>query len=92
MSVVAPTALFAIFNMIPDKQPVYVHALLFVSVYWVLAKVMGLVLTKADLIVPTILFMALSPRGHVITNTVLVRTAMFAVIFILLRKLFPKYY
>jgi hypothetical protein len=45
----------------PLKCPSIFHALVFFLVYSLVAKAMGLVLTKTDLIVTTTLFLALSP-------------------------------
>ena len=44
-----------------DQMSVLVHALVFLIVYSLIAKAMGLVLTKADLIVTATLFVILSP-------------------------------
>ena len=84
-----------------DATSVYFHALVFLIVYKLLAKQMGLVLTKTDLIVTTALFVALSPgmllslprgRGPTGPAQVLAHTLVFAVVFAFLRKQFPSYY
>ena len=81
-------------------QSVLFHALVFLILYRLIAKKMGLVLTQADLIVTTALFIALSP-GMLLTlpggkgtnpTAVLIHSLVFAVVFALLRKQFPLYY
>lgn len=44
-----------------SMQSVLFHALVFLIVYKLVARSMGLVLKRADLVVPTILFIILSP-------------------------------
>ena len=106
MSLVIPSALFVLLSpgllvqlpkslgptMRTSSQSVLVHSLVFMASYWAIAKAMGLVLTKADLIVPTLLFLMLSPHYTTDFNTIIVRALAFAVIFALLRKVFPQYY
>jgi hypothetical protein len=72
-----------------------------------IAKAMGLVLTRTDLIVTTVLFLTLSPgmlltlppgskgvfmSGQTSQASALVHTLVFAIVFALLRKQFPKFY
>jgi hypothetical protein len=106
MSLVIPTALFVLLSpgllvqlpgslrptMRTSSQSVLIHTLVFMATYWFIAKAMGLALTKADLVVPTILFLLLSPHYTTNFNTVILRAVAFAVIFALLRKVFPQYY
>ncbi len=106
MSLVIPTALFVLLSpgllvqlpgslrptMRTSSQSVLIHTLVFMATYWFIAKAMGLALTKADLVVPTILFLLLSPHYTTNFNTVILRAVVFAVIFALLRKVFPQYY
>jgi hypothetical protein len=83
------------------------HALVFFLVYSLVAKVMGLVLTKTDLIVTTALFLALSPgllltippgsgglirSGQTSVAAALTHSVVFAVVFALLRRQFPQFY
>jgi hypothetical protein len=84
-----------------DARSVYFHALVFLIVYKLLAGKMGLVLTKTDLMVTTLLFVVLSPGmlvslpsggGATGQAKVLVHTVVFALIFALLRKQFPSFY
>ena len=86
MSLVITSALFALLSFTPNSNKI-INSLLFIVTYWTIAKAMGIILTRADLIVPMVLFLALSP-GLSNTNTVLIRTLLFA----LLRKFFPQYY
>ena len=86
---------------------VFFHALVFFLVYSLIAKAMGLVLTRNDLIVSTALFLMLSPgllltlppgsggvlrSGQTSLNAVLVHSVVFAVVFALLRRQFPQFY
>jgi hypothetical protein len=86
---------------------VLLNALILVALYWAIARVLGLTLTKADLIVPAVLFVLLSP-GLLLTlppgsggvfmsretsvNAIVVHAIVFTVIFAGLRKAFPKVY
>lgn len=95
-------------TMETSGSSVMFHALVFMLAYRILAsKIFGLVLTSADLIVPTALFMALSPgmlltlpasskgpfiSGQTSVAAILTHALVFAVIFALLRKNFPQYY
>ena len=89
------------------RTAVLFHALVFFLVYSLIAKAMGLVLTRTDLIVTTVLFLALSPgmlltlppgskgvymSGQTSPASAIVHTVVFALVFALLRKQFPKYY
>lgn len=95
-------------TMETSRYSVMFHALVFMLAYRILAsKIFGLVLTPADLIVPTVLFMVLSPgmlltlppsskgpfvSGQTSVAAILTHALVFAVIFALLRKNFPQYY
>ena len=83
------------------------HALVFFLEYSLIAKAMGLVLTKTDLIVTTGLFLALSPgllltippgsggvlrSGQTSVQAALTHAVVFAVVFALLRRQFPQFY
>ena len=48
-------------NQQTNRNAIFFHALVFFIVYSLIAKAMGLVLTKTDLIVSTTLFLVLSP-------------------------------
>ena len=91
-------------NMSTDRLSVFFHGLVFFLVYSLIAKAMGLVLTQNDLLVTTTLFMVLSPgmlltippgkfmSGKTSQSAILVHTIVFALVFALLRKQFPKFY
>ena len=94
-------------NGLTGRTAVMFHALVFFLVYSLIAKAMGLVLTRTDLVVTTVLFLALSPgmlltlppgskgvfmSGQTSPESALVHTIVFALVFALLRKQFPKYY
>ena len=94
-------------NGLTGRTAVLFHALVFFLVYSLIAKAMGLVLTRTDLVVTTVLFLALSPgmlltlppgskgvfmSGQTSPASALVHTVVFALVFALLRKQFPQYY
>jgi hypothetical protein len=90
-----------------NQMAIFFHALVFFLVYSLVAKAMGLVLTKTDLIVTTTLFLALSPgllltippgsggllrSGQTSLPAALTHAIVFAVVFALLRRQFPQFY
>ena len=90
-----------------EKLVVFFHALVFFLVYSLIAKMMGLVLTKTDLLVTTSLFIALSPgllltippksggiirSGETSFEAVLTHAVVFALVFAILRRQFPHLY
>lgn len=94
-------------NRKTNQMAVFFHALVFFLVYSLVARAMGLVLTKTDLIVTTALFLALSPgllltlppgsggvfrSGQTSLPAVLTHAIVFAVIFAVLRRQFPQFY
>ena len=98
---------FKFFNGTTTQMAVMFHALVFFLVYSVIAKMMGLVLTKTDLIVTTALFLALSPgllltippgsgglfrSGETSLPAAMTHAVVFAVVFALLRRQFPQFY
>ena len=95
---------FSVGKVGTDKLSVLFHALVFFLAYSMIAKAMGLVLTQNDLLVTTTLFMALSPGmlltippGQVMSGktsqvAILTHTVVYALVFALLRKQFPKFY
>ena len=89
------------------QMAVAFHALVFFLVYSLIARTLGLVLTKTDLLVTTALFLALSPgmlltipagssgvfmSGQTSVPAALTHTIVFAIVFALLRKQFPAFY
>ena len=85
-----------------------VHALLFALMYYVIMKfLLKKNLTRADIVVPLILYVVLTPgvfltlppgskgvfmSGQTSTPAVGVHTLVFAIVFALLRSKFPAYY
>jgi hypothetical protein len=89
------------------QMAVMFHALVFFLVFSLVARAMGLVLTKTDLLVTTALFIALSPgllltlppgsggvfkSGQTSIPAAVTHAVVFAVVFALLRKQFPQFY
>ena len=98
---------FKLNTMTTSTKSVMFHALVIVLVYALVARSMGLVLTKTDLIVPGLLFVLLSPgllltipkgskglfmSGQTSMVSILTHSLVFALVFGLLRKKFPKFY
>ena len=94
-------------NRKTNQMAIFFHALVFFLVYSLVARAMGLVLTKSDLIVTTVLFLALSPgllltlppgsggvfrSGQTSLAAALTHAIVFAVVFALLRRQFPQFY
>jgi hypothetical protein len=87
-----------------DQMSIFFHALVFFLVYSLIAKAMGIALTKTDLLVTTALFIALSPgllltvppiefmSGKTSHAAILTHTVVFALVFALLRNQFPQFY
>lgn len=85
-----------------------VHALVLTFVYWAIAKfVLKISLTQADLVVPAVLFVLLTPgllltippkngglfmSGQTSPAAVGAHTVVFALLFAFLRGQFPRYY
>lgn len=120
--ILVPAALFAILSpglllslpstnigsMTTGLLPVIIHALVLIIAYWALTKsnLLKVSLTQADLLVPALLFILLSPgvlltlppKGGIwMTRTtsvpaIAVHTVVFMVAFALLRQKFPQYY
>src|SRR5210317_2648347 len=94
-------------NRKTNQTAIFFHALVFFLVYSLVARAMGLVLTRNDLIVTTVLFLALSPglllslppgsggvlrSGQTSIPAAVTHAVVFAVVFALLRKQFPQFY
>ena len=90
-----------------NQMAIFFHALVFFLVYSLIARAMGLVLTKTDLLVTTSLFLALSPgllltlppgsggvfrSGQTSIPAALTHAIVFAIVFALLRRQFPQFY
>ena len=94
-------------NRKTGQLPVFFHALVFFLVYSLIAKTMGIVLTKTDLLVTTALFILLShgllltipaksgglfASGQTSIQSVLTHTVVYALVFAILRRQFPQFY
>lgn len=115
--VLIPTVLFALLSpgwllsLPPGQGPLIqlgFHALALVFVYWIIAKfIVKVNMTTADLIVPAVLFILLTPgmfltlppgpngwwmSGDTGAVPVLVHAVVFAIVFATLRGKFSKYY
>ena len=115
--VLVPAILFAVLSpgmllALPQGAGLVVqalfHALVLTFVYWVIAKfVLKISLTQADLIVPAVLFVLLTPglvltlppknggifmSGQTSPVAVGAHTVVFALVFAFLRGQFPQYY
>jgi hypothetical protein len=90
-----------------NQMTVMFHALVSFLVFSLVARAMGLVLTKTDLLVTTSLFIALSQgllltlppgsggvfqSGQTSIPAAVTHAVVFAVVFALLRKQFPQFY
>lgn len=89
------------------QSAILFHALVFFLVYSLVAKSMGIVLTKADLVTTTILFLLLSPgllltipqgsgglyrSGQTSISASITHAIVFSIVFALLRSQFPSKY
>lgn len=94
-------------NQKTNQMATFFHALVFFVVYSLIAKAMGLVLTKTDLLVSTALFLVLSPgllltlppgsggvfrSGQTSVTSALVHSIVYAIVFATLRRQFPQFY
>jgi hypothetical protein len=110
---IVPCLLFMVLSpgvftaMKTSVQDVILNALIFIAAYWAIARVLGVALTKTDLIAPAILFVLLSPGllltippgpgGLFMSNetslmAVSIHTVVFAAAFSFMRTTFPKVY
>ena len=89
----------------PDA--VFFHALVFMVIFKIVARLMNLPLKPTDVLVPTALFILLSPgmfltlpsdtnsvlmTGKTSVQSVLVHAVVFAILYACLRKNFPQFY
>lgn len=90
-----------------SPSAVFFHALVFMVVLKVVARLMNINLKPTDVLVPTALFMLLSPgmlltlpsdtgsvllTGQTSVQSVLVHAVVFAILYACLRKNFPQFY
>lgn len=111
--ILVPAALFALLSpgvlltlpstklvsMTTSNTAIFIHALVLILVYWglVKSKIVPVSITKADLLVPAILFVLLSPTLLPIFKStsiyaVTLSTIVFVLLFGFLRSKFPQYY
>lgn len=102
--VMTPALLFAVLSpglllTVGGRSALYVHAVVLALALFVIYKyVLKRSFTTADLIVPALIFIALTP-GVLLTlppgggaSAVAVHTLVFAILFALLRSVFPRFY
>jgi len=103
--VVVPSILFAalslpFFKFKSEKTTVAIHAVTLGLVYFFISKFINkTTVTRADLIVPSLLFVVLSPGvlftlppGGEFPIVICIHSILFAIIFATLRTVFPQYY
>jgi len=106
--IIIPVVLFFMLSpTIFSFENVAIRTALFIPAYWIIARYIGTTLTKADLIVPSVLFLLLSP-GVLLTippgksglfrssettfNAIIVHGLVMGAAFMVLRRQFPQYY
>jgi hypothetical protein len=92
--VIVPTLAFVGLNLTWFNQFSLVTKALLLSLvnYAASVGIFGMTVTRADLIVPALLFVAFSFIKRKTDMAVLFQAILFAVVFGLLRYIFPKYY
>ena len=98
--VLAPAALFAALQVMPSRLGVLPRALLVALALFIVYKyLLKRTFTRADLVVPALLFVLLTPGllvtlppGGTVFEATGVHTLVFAVVFAFLRSVFAKYY
>ena len=77
-----------------QKNKILCNSLWFIVLFRVIAYLMGVVLSRADLITTWGLFLILNlrPGGTSGEFTVIINTVLFALIYAFVRKTFPDYY
>ena len=98
--VLAPAALFAALQLVPSPLGTLPRALLVSLALFIVYKyALKRTFTAADLVVPAVLFVLLTPGllvflppGGTVFEATAVHTIVFAVLFAILRTLFEKYY
>ena len=98
--VLAPAALFAALQLAPSRLGVLPRALIVSLALFIVYKyALKRTFTSADLIVPAVLFLLLTPGllvtlppGGTVMEATAVHTIVFAVVFAIMRTVFAKYY
>ena len=89
-----------LFIALSNKNTVVLNSLIFLILFKIIAKLMGLLLTKADLLTTAGLFILLNPGvlgtlpspTRDVDITVLLHAMVFTLIYAFVRKTFPSYY
>jgi len=98
--VLAPAALFAALQVVPTRFGILPRALFVALALFILYKyALKRTFTRADLAVPALLFMLLTPGllvtlppGGTVMEATAVHTIVFAIVFAILRSVFAQYY
>lgn len=98
--VLAPAALFAALQVMPSRLGVLPRALLVALALFIVYKyLLKRTFTRADLVVPAVLFVLLTPGllltlppGGTVFEATGVHTLVFAIVFAFLRSVFAQYY
>ena len=98
--VLAPAALFAVLQLAPSRLGPIPRALIVALALFIVYKyALKRTFTTADLVVPAILFVLLTPGllvtlppGGTVMEATAVHTLVFAIVFASLRGLFPQFY
>jgi len=83
-----------LFVALSKKNKIMYNSLIYVILFKIIAKVLGVVVSRADLLTTWGLFLLLNlrPGGATGEFTILINTAMFVLIYAFVRKTFPNYY
>jgi hypothetical protein len=98
--VLAPAALFAVLQLAPTRlRPVPLALILALALFIVYKYALKRTFTRADLVVPALLFVLLTPGllvtlppGGTVMEATAVHTIVFAVVFAVMRSVFAQYY
>jgi len=98
--VLAPAALFAALQLVPSRLGVLPRALIVSLALFIVYKyALKRTFTRADLVVPALLFVLLTPGlvvrlppGGTVMEATAVHTIVFAIVFAVMRSVFAQYY
>jgi len=98
--VLAPAALFAALQLLPTRLGLLPRALVVALALFIVYKyALKRTFTRADLVVPALLFVLLTPGllvtlppGGTVMEATAVHTIVFAVVFAVMRSVFAQYY
>lgn len=94
MKMIIPTLLFIFLSpgiVVPRTNNFLILSLLYMMIDWVASKAVGDIVTRADLIVPSVLFFLLASRSGNM-NSVMIRAFIFILLFVIIRKLLPDFF